>query len=569
MDPRASTDATVLLVSNKVDPASPTKWFTAWKISLACALTACVATTLGILLSPVPSKTSNNPLPPAVLPVASSALWTYVNQPDSSFSWNDTKVSLSGNFSGLPWDGYLLNMTSGTWLTPADSTCSKWSHQVLVVVPKTLSPVWSLDNAALYITGGSTSSGIPQPDSDDVMIAAALATSTGAITAVLWQVPNQPCLFAADPKQQQRVEDDIIAFTWNQYLANTSRPDWIVFFPMTRACSRAMDAVTAFVQGKFGPQYSLQNWLTSGASKRGWTTWWTGVVEARVKLIAPLVMDLLNFLPGVENMWTSLGNWTYVFQPYYDEAIPALFGTPEVNALLPFIDPLLSKANLSMPKLVVTAAGDEFFLLDNDRYWWGQLPGESLRLIEKNAEHSLYNVIPSVITSVATFWLSALSNAPRPTYNWTIDLKQGTITAEVFGPLQPVAVNATSTTTLPGSCKQNVTCTARRDFRLATGNTEWDPCPYIPMDIFGSACLRPITWSGHTISPIFQNATYSKWFVQQDFPPEGYWNAFMLEFYFLGPLPGTPYKLTTQAAVIPDTKPFLPCAAEDCMKSLV
>lgn len=45
--------------------------------------------------------------------------------------------------------------------------------------------------------------------------------------------------------------------------------------------------------------------------------------------------------------------------------------------------------------------------LDNDRYWWGQLPGESLRLIEKNAEHSLYNVIPSVITSVATFWLSA------------------------------------------------------------------------------------------------------------------------------------------------------------------
>ena len=53
-------------------------------------------------------------------------------------------------------------------------------------------------------------------------------------------------------------------------------------------------------------------------------------------------------LQGVENMWTSLGNWTYVFQPYFDEAIPALFGTPQVNALLPFIDPLLSKANLSM-----------------------------------------------------------------------------------------------------------------------------------------------------------------------------------------------------------------------------
>lgn len=230
-------------------------------------------------------------------------------------------------------------MTSGTWLTPADSTCSKWSHQVLVVVPKTLSPVWSLDNAALYITGGSTSSGIPQPDSDDVMIGAyhpvSMGTASGGTSPAFlqrrrWQLQLEPSrlCFGRCPTSLAYlrriqssssawrvslafplvlvqpplsiclpVSDDIIAFTWNQYLANTSRPDWIVFFPMTRACSRAMDAVTAFVQGKFGPQYSLQNWLTSGASKRGWTTWWTGVVEARVKLIAPLVMDLLNFLP--------------------------------------------------------------------------------------------------------------------------------------------------------------------------------------------------------------------------------------------------------------------------------
>lgn len=91
--------------------------------------------------------------------------------------------------------------------------------------------------------------------------------------------------------------DDIIAFSWNQYLAHPSQPDWVVFFPMTRAVSRAMDAVTAFVQRKWGAQYTLGKWLTYGASKRGWTTWWTGVAEARVKMIAPLVMDLLNFLP--------------------------------------------------------------------------------------------------------------------------------------------------------------------------------------------------------------------------------------------------------------------------------
>ena len=41
-----------------------------------------------------------------------------------------------------------------------------------------------------------------------VNAAAALATTTGAISAVIWQVPNQPCLFAADPKKQQRVEGE-------------------------------------------------------------------------------------------------------------------------------------------------------------------------------------------------------------------------------------------------------------------------------------------------------------------------------------------------------------------------
>ena len=83
-----------------------------------------------------------------------------------------------------------------------------------------------------------------------------------------------------------------------QYLlVAPSRPDWVVFFPMARACSRAMDAVTQFAQQKLGSQYKLENWLTYGASKRGWTTWWTGVADARVKMIAPIVMDLLNFVP--------------------------------------------------------------------------------------------------------------------------------------------------------------------------------------------------------------------------------------------------------------------------------
>ena len=158
-----------------------------------------------------------------------------------------------------------------------------------------------------------------------------------------------------------------------QYLlVDPNRPEWIVFLPMARACSRAMDATTEFIQQKKGPQYTLQNWLTYGASKRGWTTWWTGVADSRVKMIAPIVMDLLNFVPvgttfassayihsaitlpinaevqTINSMWKSLGNWTFAFEPYLSEGVPSLFGTPQLDPLLPFIDPLLSKENLTM-----------------------------------------------------------------------------------------------------------------------------------------------------------------------------------------------------------------------------
>ena len=107
-------------------------------------------------------------------------------------------------------------------------------------------------------------------------------------------VSTMPCRSSLSPPPPT---DDIIAFTWTQYLLHPDRPEWIVFLPMARGCSRAMDAVTAFVKESLGPPYTLGSWLTYGASKRGWTTWWTGVTDSRVKMIAPLVFDLLNFLP--------------------------------------------------------------------------------------------------------------------------------------------------------------------------------------------------------------------------------------------------------------------------------
>ena len=83
--------------------------------------------------------------------------------------------------------------------------------------------------------------------------------------------------------------------------------------------------------------------------------------------------------------------------------------------------------------------------------------------------------------AVSLTYLHRLSGAPRPVYNWTLDLVGGSITAEVFGPVQPDHVAVSTTTTLKGSCKEGVyPCVPRRDFRLITGDTEWNPCHEIP-----------------------------------------------------------------------------------------
>lgn len=57
------------------------------------------------------------------------------------------------------------------------------------------------------------------------------------------------------------------------------------------------------------------------------------------------------------------------------------FGTPYVDTLAAIIDPLNYIANLTMPKLVIDATGDEFFQIQDDQYWWGKLPGETLRMM--------------------------------------------------------------------------------------------------------------------------------------------------------------------------------------------
>ena len=60
---------------------------------------------------------------------------------------------------------------------------------------------------------------------------------TGAIYVNIKQIPNQPLVFKNDWKEK-RQEDGIIALTWRHFLEYPDQPEWLIRFPMVKACLR-------------------------------------------------------------------------------------------------------------------------------------------------------------------------------------------------------------------------------------------------------------------------------------------------------------------------------------------
>ena len=426
-----------------------------------------------------------------------TALDKYVHSHDESYEFQVIRVQSTDEYSS-----YIVDLTSQTFLSEKDVDKTKWKHWLIVVCPKEIK-----HKTAMLVIGAGDNDGIIPKEPDK--IALEYAKATNSVVATLGMVPNQPLTFIGENKP--RWEDSIIAYSWDKYLT-TGEDRWPLRMAMTKSAVAAMDAVQSIVLEKKEKQ--IEGFVVTGASKRGWTTWTTGGVDNRVEAIVPVVIDLLNLEPSFEHHWNAYGFWAPAIQDYVDMQIIDWWRSEEMRSLIELVDPFSMRERFKMPKLLVNAAGDEFFLPTSSQFYFDELPGEKYLRYVPNANHNVSEGT-DVLETILAFYASILNGIDRPKFSWELE-KDGSIRVISGSKVKEVIM-------------WSATNQKARDFRKDTIGNSWE-----------SKVLQ-----------INEDGTY----LGIPTKPEKGWKAYFIEMTYETPF-GLNLKLTTPVRVIPDTLPF-------------
>lgn len=433
--------------------------------------------------------------------VEQTALDAYVAKPDPAY-----RFELVRRLPGEGYTGFVLRLVSQTWLTEEEVDRPLWEHDLRIIVPHEV----AASTALLFIGGGRNGREAPERMSDEL---AQVALLTRTVVAELGQVPNQPLIFKKDPKQRPLTEDALIAFGWDQYLRGGGN-EWLARFPMTKSVVRAMDAVTAFCGGDEAGNKTVNRFVVAGGSKRGWTTWTTAAVDKRVVGIVPIVIDMLNVRPSFDHHYKAYGRFSPAVDDYVEQGIMNWRDTSRYENLLELVEPYHYRSRFTMPKLLLNATGDQFFLPDSSRFYFADLPGPKYLRYVPNADHSLKGT--DAYETLLAFYSLLLARAPLPEFTWTANEGKLVVTAKT----PPSAVRLWQATNAEA-----------RDFRLAVLGKAWESTP-------------------------LQESAPGVYEAEVRSPAAG-WTGYFVELDFMTPA-RVPLRLTTSVEVTPTDLPFPP-----------
>lgn len=422
----------------------------------------------------------------------------YVNEPDASYKWKIV------NQVNTPGGSYVsVRFTSQTWLTKAEVDKPQWEHRLELMIPSK-----PASNVALLWIGGGSRNGLHEIRSAPPQKLVQLAAASNSVVAELSMVPNQPLVFHGDGVE--RKEDDLIGYTWDQFL-KTGKARWLARNAMVKSAVRAMDTVTAVTDEV--AMHKIEEFVVAGASKRGWTTWLTGAMDERVVGIVPIVIDVLNTNESMRHHFAAYGYWAPAVGNYVQHHVMERMDDPRTKELYQLVDPYYYRHRLRMPKLILNASGDQFFLPDSSQFYWDDLQGPKCLRYVPNADHSLDGT--DALSTLAAFYNRLLQGKDLPDLRWSVE--DGLLIARSSeAPKMVKAYAATNPT--------------NRDFRLETLGPEY-------------------------ISSVVSALPNGSYCMPLRKPQKG-WAAAFLEFTYEDESSSTPLKLTTSVYVTPDILPF-------------
>ena len=320
-------------------------------------------------------------------------LAAYMAKPEPAYKWEKRgELKVEGGV------GYDLHLVSQTWQG------MNWEHRLILFIPD--KPQYP-HLCTLMNTGGNGGAG-------DYGLIMAAAKETHGPFAMLFNIPNQP-LYGG------KTEDALVVYTWQKYL-ETGDESWPLHFPMAKAVLKAMDALQAFTKQE--KMASLDEFVVTGASKRGWTTWLTGASrDPRVKGIAPMVIDTLNLSAQIPHQLDAFGKASEQIADYSRTGMLDALKTPAGQKLMKLEDPYSYRDILTLPKLIILGTNDRYWAQDALNLYWDGLKGPKWVIYTPNVGHNLgkdedhlrvFQTLGAFSRSIA-----ARASLPKPSWRYT------------------------------------------------------------------------------------------------------------------------------------------------------
>jgi PhoPQ-activated pathogenicity-related protein len=329
-----------------------------------------------------------------------NALQKYLTNGDASYSWTQRETY---NIEGEPVTAYDLVLTSQQWREFV------WKHQLTILVPETVAH----ETALLFITGGSVKNGEPNFSGHKDALTksmAVVARKNNAIISIIRQTPNQPLY-------DGKTEDELISFTLHNF-KNDGDFTWPLLFPMVKSAVRAMDAIHEFSKKELGK--SVKEFVVSGASKRGWTTWLTGANDPRVVAIAPMVIDVLNMPVSLEYQIEAWNEYSIQIEDYTKLGIPQSARSESGENITKMVDPYSYRSTLTMPKMIFIGTIDEYWPVDAIKNYIYDIPGENYIQYVPNAGHDLGDKVQA-FQALSSFLSNTLNGRKYPACDWKLE----------------------------------------------------------------------------------------------------------------------------------------------------